>query len=638
MNIRYFTTPSILLSTLAFSLTWSLAIRGTAAGSTHSDSLTGSETAYSPGTQHGEMADKRLMNYKMLTLIQEPYYAHFSRNPVCYTLQKPEEFPGYYGHGQRVIYNTPQFYLPVGASLQFSWSGPEGPDVQTFQAVNTPDQPQHIQAGDPGGTFSQYLQLIAEKMITHPKLSPWFSASVELLGQGSWRIIFETKQVEEGWGLQIVPSLNILVGGVTISYEDYQPSLLPDNHRVYLEVFFEDVYKSGNYERVAQLNDIVDASGNVCFDLQDILESSIKASFQTPPIPPYDNDQAYRADNLRRYFIRYTETLGDPPTVSRWIYHSTKLLMCGGISQSRWSDCTDFFENINNLNSLLTWLPDGRKVTPDQPHYIHWIKPDDEEGYDLQILLKGYGENGLIFEDEIPLSLSSYPEWYEVTSIPVGYSQLNMSSYESLYGEKILKYTVQVFDASFPAQKKVLSQERTYYVDCTYYECRREILYLNGFCLPEIIYLTGDTKKDLRVSRSVSAKVIDCSYKSINGEYFQYDQDFDNIYTYRSGFIRKVEAEALQELLIYNAAYEVFSSGYVPLLITDDKFSITECRQFLHEISFAAVRGLKQRSYSNAVIECSDTIPACPDGSWVTPDDECWELPNNQKWGIIAVS
>ena len=113
---------------------------------------------------------------------------------------------------------------------------------------------------------------------------------------------------------------------------------------------------------------------------------------------------------------------------------------------------------------------------------------------------------------------------------------------------------------------------------------------------------------------------------------FQYAQDFENIFTYRTGYKSRIEIEALQEMLIENQAYEIFQSGYVPLFITDKKFDITECLQFLHALQFKAVRSLKRINYSNSLIPCDGALPICGPSNWQSPEDECWNTPNGLNW------
>jgi hypothetical protein len=154
-------------------------------------------------------------------------------------------------------------------------------------------------------------------------------------------------------------------------------------------------------------------------------------------------------------------------------------------------------------------------------------------------------------------------------------------------------------------------------------------MYLNSFCCPETLRCIGDFKTQLQVPRSESERILTPDNSSTTAERFQYDQAFDNYFTYNSGFLSAFEVDALQELLIYNQLYEVYTDGYIQLKLTENKFDITESRQFLHATSFQAIPATRQGQYSNIVIPMTDDQEG-----WATQYGDYWRTTFGKVWAI----
>jgi len=172
----------------------------------------------------------------------------------------------------------------------------------------------------------------------------------------------------------------------------------------------------------------------------------------------------------------------------------------------------------------------------------------------------------------------------------------------SIQNNVVLKFTIRIVDgtSAYDSGSPVyLSPLRTYYVDYDYYDTVKTLLYLNSFFLPETLRLTGEQKKDLQVSRQISQRILEANYSTVSKEVEQFDFDWDNVWTFRTGHIRKAEVDALQELLIYNSAYEITETGYRPLLLDGRRYEIENSLEFLNSLEFSAVRALKAVNYLN---------------------------------------
>lgn len=126
----------------------------------------------------------------------------------------------------------------------------------------------------------------------------------------------------------------------------------------------------------------------------------------------------------------------------------------------------------------------------------------------------------------------------------------------------------------------------------------------------------GSVKKELEVTRNIAQSHLQRGYAQAAKEIRQYAQEWQNVFTYRTGYVAKEEADALQELLIYNDCYLLAETGYFSLLIEGKKFDVSESFQFLHTVEFSAIRGLRAINYSNNLANYERVIVAlsCPVG------------------------
>lgn len=113
----------------------------------------------------------------------------------------------------------------------------------------------------------------------------------------------------------------------------------------------------------------------------------------------------------------------------------------------------------------------------------------------------------------------------------------------------------------------------------------RTLQYIDGLGAPHTVVFKGRTQQSLKVKRFESIKL---EPNGLDERIFQWDEDFHTVYRYRSGYITKAEALALQEMLIYNEVEEVRTGGNVPIHILTKSFKITEELQFLHFVEFDA--------------------------------------------------
>jgi len=570
------------------------------------------------------MVEKPQSNSNMITLFDSPGPISLSRNFINFKLKatKPNGQP--YGDQVASVRITIGRKLNTGEKISIDFQDENGTELNVeFLAVANPILNTHLPDSSSNLSISDYLKEI-ESII---KVEPYIASNL----------------IVAGFGIDLG---NISSRTINIYYQSYFPgqvisiednafsantvqtlaiaSTLPDFHKVKFQVMVQNG-NAGSFSRVVETESKINNEGLVNFDIKDILHAHLQYQVGDS-LPPYGNNTPLLADNTRQYFVRYCESWEgvDQP----WKFSQIKKVLYGGESVERHKIC-NFFDNLSETNSLLTWYPDRKTVGVDSPEYLPWINytSDSKEVY-IRVFLFSQNLPGAEFSKEAfngDNLITVDP--YRTILIPVGFNQLELG----LTASTVLKYNVQIFDAD---TDQPVSQVRTYNVDHLQYPDERHVMYLNGFHVPCTLRLKGKQEKATTVERQKSTRILNPDFKITDGERFQYDQSFEQDLIYRSGYLSKNEVEALHELIIYNKVFELFSDGYRRIDITDKKYQITKSLQFLHTLTFKARNSINWRSYSNYLIPC-DSAELCGPENWQTADGRCWKTSDGLNWELV---
>lgn len=553
-----------------------------------------------------------------VAILQQPDPISLSRNQIVYKIQANDAFGNIYGpKAATAELNSTADGYPVNSTIEVEWTNPDGTTSSvTFTAVATPTTDNHILASISTQTIT-YFETVAAQISAHPSISPFLTVTATD-EDPVFTLNFTATDTYESISITITPTG---ITGSSTTSTDAVADNTPDNYRVIAELFFEN--NDGLFESKLTISEKPDNFGVIAFDLADDIHKLLKDSFDSPPIPAFDNNDPLQANILKKFYIRYREDYDGFTAV--WLESSIRKAMCGGLLKQTFAT-RDFFSSFHEGNSFLTWYPDGKSISVNQPEYLAWYNYTGAQ----QVV---YLEVTMVEEDGTDTVIRKYQSLIltipaeEVYLFPCGYNQLGLSD----EGLNIKKYSVRVAlsEDPIPVTTTYLSQGRSYYVDPVYYHDERFIVYLNGFCVPETLRCLGIKDTFLEVQRQEAEQILPINYQELDAEYKQYDVSFFHPYIYRSGYLSKAEVEALQELLIYNDSYEVRQDGYLPLRITDNRYSIFTSRQFLHSIQFRSRSRYSEKAYSNSNMILVD--PSAEPDFWNTGEDNWWG-DNSEPW------
>lgn len=580
-----------------------------------------------------------------VTITQQPAAIAFSRNPMVWKLQALDgDMMPYRAYGARAYWRSDEYiygFTPSdftdGVTITHIATDPDGIDYSVvFTFRDTPTSENHLPALiSEYANWYTYVQELVAIIGSHPRISPFFRTYLVIPSGSDIRIYIEALDTQPGWSMSwscdLFSTSSLITETMVLSTDNEDPvaTNLPADYRIRLDVFIEREYDSGIYTYAAQLEGVPNGNSECLFDISAILHREALLGLSDPPLPIFNSIVPQRAENLRRYYVRYTEITGEPDYDTD--FSATKLVMLGGISQAYFADL-DFFAGLDATNSLLTWSPDAKIVDSAQPEWLPFYNYSDAS---MQVVLELIRETNaailttlyLLDSEESPIIIPAHETWL----LPVGVAQLEELSGQSF--DDVLRYTVRVVDDTTDwagGFAEYFSQGRTFYIDKkAYNDAPRYLQYLSGLWLPETLRCIGDFSKELEVDREESTRILAPDYSATTFETFQNSEAWNHIFRYHSGWMRKTDLDALQQLLISGNAWEVYEAGYMPLLLKEKRFRIFDSRENLYAVRIQCAPALKPRNYANTALLNTDT------GGWLTVSGGFWKTLFGKPWSIV---
>lgn len=555
----------------------------------------------------------------MLTLISNPGPMTMARNTAIFQIKATDGSGNLFtaqGVGAEIVFGALSSRFTAGQTLTIEYTAPDGTTATVvFTGNDTPVTANHLPTGTFTGTDAEYWALVRTTIGGHPQVAPYFTAIND-----TTKITIIERTGDTAWVLVVTTSSAYTINALPAVADN-----TPDNYRVLFEVFVERTYKGGDYVLAASNEALPDADGMMYFDISSILAAMCRENRPEPVVPIYDTNEPLLADNLRRYYVRYTEISGNPATYEPWAVDEVRFCMDGGVAAAIWAE-GNWFDGVDADSSLLTWMPDGRTVGPNDRLYLAWwnyttgVKQVVLEliTYDVET---GTADATLFKYDTDPIEVDSY----ETLLIPIAASVLGISA-ASRY-----RYKVRVVDftSDYEGGSPVyFSPSREYFIDRDYYWSERQIQYLNAFGVPEVWRCTGQYNKSLNVQRTIAQRALLPGYNAYATDTVQVSREFSQPFTYRTGYMRRADAEVLQELFLADGVYDVSMDGYVPLRVTTNATEITDTERQLHAYEFAVLPRLSMNNFSKRPV----TNPSAQ--GWQEPDGTFWYDALLQPWTL----
>ena len=566
----------------------------------------------------------------MISITRQPGATHLSQNQILFEVKGMDaDGMQFYWRGVRAeLRSVGANGLSSGQFVSVNWTEPEGLSLAVNFSV--PASPA-LATGNPNrlppyasGTYLAYWESVAAKMAAHPELRPWFSFYATDNGDGTYSVWCTARQYETGWTVAFGPDG---APAFTTSQVAELTTNTPEGYRLRLDVFLEDGYDLGTYMRVATVGSPVNSDSKALFSIEQVLDKSLRNTLPELLVPAWDTAAPYVSPTLLRYYVRaYEQTDNGDPDYTNFRLSTTKRVLCGGIAQSLDAQL-DFLGTRDEDSNWLTWRPDGQTVAPEQPYFLAWYCYDNTI-LPIALEVEEYLADGSVTQTYLYQDDIGQPSQYRVYVFPVGPEALGVSASTVRYRVRVVQEGE--IGPDFEPIYSTVSPWRIFYVDRAHYTEVRYLAYLNSFCCPEVVRCVGDIDKDVKIDVEESQAIVPIGFVETFPERRPARIDWEDLFTYRTGYIPRLEADTLQhELRSSWRLYEISPTGYIPLLTRGKSFPITSSRQNLHSVEIEATPALLDRNYSR--IDGQLVIP--PIEVWGSPDGlHIWTSPVAVPW------
>lgn len=354
------------------------------------------------------------------------------------------------------------------------------------------------------------------------------------------------------------------------------------NYSMLLEVWLEQVYGGGTFDKVAELE--MPPTNNpdpiAEFDLSKILSSYLDFDF-----PLYGQDTITKCThNQRNYYIRYAEKFGDPIVVKSLTKSANFKVLLAGVSYQDYPASFDFFANyFIAAKQWLSFGPSTRTVTKTQQEYLYFMLAPSSAR--INLLVKIYFTDGTN-SGTLALKIKNPATPGEIYILPTGYTQLGLDAH--LSGKVAAKYDVWCTDAG-----GVISQTQTYVVNNDLQLDIHTFLFVNSLSGVDTLLTTGQHITGTKTEISNTERTLDFDYDRTQGQLFQFFARKYNVFTVNTGFKTKAEIDWFEELLLSGYVVEDIGGKFIPVIVNTSTIQKYVSKQNLFSLSFDYIHAYK---------------------------------------------
>jgi hypothetical protein len=316
----------------------------------------------------------------MITILKKPYLCSFTKNSIDFELQTDLQFNTATVFPELILSFKAKPVL--GTTFNISFTNPENGRTETINLVavdgsNASNYREIWQIPDTSfsGSLLDLRNIVLEKLRNYPIFNSYYNISIPILELplSIRRIIITAKEaiaeLVMTWE-STQPTAEIDKYISEANSVAYHEPVVRDGYALKASLFLETIYGSGNFYFVTAIEAVLDSESVAHVDVSSYLDSEIEASWTEYPLP-YEQELGYKAPNLRRYYVEFSEEFAnetEAPVLKTEILYAH----WGGAS-------TDDAYNLNPVaaqntsGQWLTWWPSGKRVLKEQNDWLAWM-------------------------------------------------------------------------------------------------------------------------------------------------------------------------------------------------------------------------------------------------------------------------
>jgi hypothetical protein len=307
-----------------------------------------------------------------------------------------------------------------------------------------------------------------------------------------------------------------------------------------------------------------DSNGNVIFQFDKVF-FDIMDEYD---LPDYMQNTVSTCKNAHKKFqVTFSELTdaGAGATLTASVIHIIK----GGIPFELFDSQSDIDESLTQFRTL---MPDGKSVSPLQQDYLYFLSPGTFSSVTMKVT--AYKTDGTVLTfSGVPISDVAT---YQLLCIPVGPAHLFSSDFLQL----VSNYSIQLF-----ADSTELSEVRNYFIDNSYYEESRLLIFGNSLGGCDFIFFTGFSNLTDAYTQSTANIYVPYNYQLKFGQRKTFSHLKQNKIHVSTGYKLEDEIDLIQsELLLADEKWEDAYGKFLPLIIDSTSIVKKSGRQRLFAI------------------------------------------------------
>jgi hypothetical protein len=314
------------------------------------------------------------------------------------------------------------------------------------------------------------------------------------------------------------------------------------------EVYLEEQYESGNFVLKYASEQPARVDGGTDFNVQQVLNAFLDSA-----VPAFGDDQVRLVgEGFKRFYLKYFEKFGTPPTAGPATTQDTYYVLFGGISEQEFAKNTFFETYLDEEKPFLTWTPAVQVIGSNQDSYLHFVV-NNQQYTSLTLKATVRYEDLTSISQNVKSFASSKP--YELLRFPAGVKQLGLDVLNP--AKKIKEYDLQLFSGTVE-----LSQKKTYqvYPERRYY---KKLIYRNSLGAWDHVLCLGRGKKSLSTKEESINRELGVGYGYSDREEETVSKVGELTGEFVIANLNGYQRAHLIDLAISERVYEQTASGYL---------------------------------------------------------------------------
>lgn len=497
----------------------------------------------------------------------------------------------------KFIINSDNYISAVGKKeriyLQFELTGPLeddyfnlawGDNSLTFTFKTNPDEsglqlPIYIT-----GNIWEWLETVAAALRSNYLLYSDFKVSYSGVG---YNIDITAREKGEAYDITFSESATSLQ---IIAFEDGEDDTYRDFYRLILQVYLAAAL---DYNDILLGSDElpVDEDGNAEFDIAGFIKPEFAYEFHFPESGAVF--AIHRANTIKSVRLRYAETYDN--TIKELFSDGPHFIKDGGINKRDLdfydSEDSNYFDYSANQKHFLTWCPDGKIISVNQPEKLFFIFPIEDVTAQLMCKTTYQG-------------MDSIKTIEEFSGIKSNVYEFVISPYLIIDNLNSEKFEIWLQDAN----GDLVSEIRTFYIDKKTYLNERYFFFKNSFGVTETLRCTGIQSKNVEINRTAGNVVND-----ITGNNAREIKNFDNVEKQKlksnTGWTSLLSKNPknfknyLRDFLLSTDISEIKNDILFPVNIISKKAFIHKDKEYLYDLTFEYYYSYEDEKFSDEISE-----------------------------------